>query len=319
MRFTKSFLGVAAVALSLGHTLTVEAGQLHVFTSGDDGFNTHSVWYDDGKEVTVVDTQFTLEVAQQLVFDIQKQTKSPITRIIITHPNPDKFNALSVFHKLGAESIASAKTAAAIPGVDSYKRYFWVEIAHVFTDETYPKIEPVKTTFSGQKVIKLKSGETITLIELKEPGISSNQVVVRIDASGDLIVGDLVAYKAHAWLEGGIVDTHPQPNIAGWKADLQQLLTLGKGKVYGGRGEFGPIAEVVPVQIAYLDKADQIVTSYVKRLGDNALPELTDPVKSQGHFQAIQAEFVKAFPNYALPDLISYGVYGLAFSKISSK
>ena len=251
--------------------------------------------------------------------DIQKQTKSPITRIIVTHPNPDKFNALSVFHKLGAESIASAKTAAAIPGVDSYKRYFWVEIAHAFTNETYPKVEPVKTTFSGQIVIKLKSGETITLIELKESGVSSNQVVVRIDSTGDLIVGDLVAYKAHAWLEGGIIDGKTQPNIAGWKADLQQLLTLGKGKVYGGRGQFGPVTEVVPVQIAYLDKADQIVTNYVKKLGDNALAELTDPVKSQAHFQEIQVEFVKAFPNYALPDLISYGVYGLAFSKISSK
>lgn len=319
MRFTKSFLGAAAVALTLTSPLAAEAGQLHVFTSGDAGFNTHSVWYDDGKEVTVVDTQFTLEVAQQLVDDIQKQTKSPITRIIVTHPNPDKFNALSVFHKLGAESIASAKTAAAIPGVDAYKRYFWVEIAHVFTDETYPKVEPVKTTFSGQIVIKLKSGETITLIELKEAGVSSNQVVVRIDSTGDLIVGDLVAYKAHAWLEGGIIDGKTQPNIAGWKADLQQLLTLGKGKIYGGRGQFGPVAEVVPVQIAYLDKADQIVTNYVKKLGDNALAELTDPVKSQAHFQEIQAEFVKAFPNYALPDLISYGVYGLAFSKISSK
>lgn len=319
MRFTKSFLGAAAVALTLTSPLAAEAGQLHVFTSGDEGFNTHSVWYDDGKEVTVVDTQFTLEVAQQLVDDIQKQTKSPITRIIITHPNPDKFNALSVFHKLGAESITSAKTAAAIPGVDAYKRYFWVEIAHAFTNETYPKVEPVKTTFSGQIVIKLKSGETITLIELKEAGISSNQVVVRIDATGDLIVGDLVAYQAHAWLEGGIIDGKTQPNIAGWKADLQQLLTLGKGKIYGGRGQFGPVAEVVPVQIAYLDKADQIVTNYVKKLGDNALAELTDPVKSQAHFQEIQAEFVKAFPNYALPDLISYGVYGLAFSKISSK
>ncbi|MBL0337695.1 MAG: MBL fold metallo-hydrolase [Rhodospirillaceae bacterium] len=319
MRFTKSFLGVAAVVLTLNSPLAAEAGQLHVFTSGDAGFNTHSVWYDDGKEVTVIDTQFTIEVAQQLVADIQKQTKSPITRIIITYPNPDKFNALSVFHKLGAESIASAKTAAAIPGVDAYKRYFWVEIAHVFTDETYPKVEPVKTTFSGQKVIKLKSGETITLIELKEPGVSNNQVVVRIDTTGDLIVGDLVAYKAHAWLEGGIVDGKTQPNIAGWKADLQQLLTLGKGKVYGGRGEFGLVTEVVPVQIAYLDKADQIVTNYVKKLGNNALAELTDPVKSQAHFQEIQAEFVKAFPNYALPDLIRYGVYGLAFSKISSK
>lgn len=320
MRFTQSFFQAAVVVLTLASPFAAEAGQLHVFTSGDDGFNTNSVWYDDGKEVTVVDTQFTPALAQQLVDDIQKQTKSPITRIIVTHANPDKFNGLSVFHKLGAESITSAKVAADIPGVHKYKRNFWVEFAHAFTYETYPKIEPVKTTFTAQQVIKLKSGETITLIELKESGVAANQVVVRIDSTGDLIVGDLVAYKAHAWLEGSFYLSMAQPDvaidIAMWKRDLLQLMSLGKGKVYGGRGEFGPIAEVVPVQIAYLDKADQIVTDYVKKLGENALTELTDPVKSQAHFQAIQAEFVKAFPNYAYPDLIGYGVYGLALSKI---
>lgn len=316
MYFLKS--SILAASLMFG-TLPAIAGQLHVFTSGDEGFNTHSVWYDDGYEVTVVDTQFTPQIAQQLVADIQSKTKSPITRVIITHPNPDKFNAVSVFHMLGANSIASAKTADTIPEVYAYKRYFWVEIAHVFTNETYPAIEPIKTTFSGQMVIKLKSGETISLIELKDPGVSSNQVVVRIDESGDLIVGDLVAYQAHMWLEGGIVNGKPKANIDGWKADLQQLLSLGKGTVYGGRGKFGSVSQVVPDQIAYLEKADQIVTDYIKNLGAARQAELTDPMAAQQHFQAIQAEFVKVFPNHKLPDLIGYGVYGLVLSKISSK
>ena len=103
---------LAAAALTLTTSLA-QAGQLHVFTSDAAGFNTHSVWYDDGKEVTVVDTQFVPQTAQKLVAEIQRQTKSPITRIIVTHPSPDKFNALSVFHQLGAESIGSEKTAQA--------------------------------------------------------------------------------------------------------------------------------------------------------------------------------------------------------------
>ena len=44
-------------------------------------------------------------------------------------------------------------------------------------------MEPIKTTFKGKQVIKLKSGETISLIELPKPGISSTQTVVRIDKS----------------------------------------------------------------------------------------------------------------------------------------
>lgn len=292
-----------------------QTGELHVFTSDAAGFHTHSFWYDDGQEVTVIDTQFTPQIAQSLVADIQKNTKSPITRVIVTHPNPDKFNALSVFHQVGAESISSTKTASAMSGVDAYKRYFWTKIAKAFTEESYPKVEPVKTTFDGKKTITLKSGETITLLELQKPGVSSNQVAVRIDATGDLFVGDLVAYQAHAWLEGGIVNGKPTPTLDGWRADLRELETLGKGKLYGGRGEFGPISEVVNAQIEYLNKAEEIVTNYVKNLGAKA-GELSDPVKSQGHFAAIQAEFVKSFPNYALPELIGYGVYGLALSKL---
>lgn len=313
MRFPKSALALT-FALSLANT-PVLAGNLHVFTSDAAGFNTHSFWYDDGQEVTVVDTQFTPAIAEALVATIRKQTKSPITRVVVTHPNPDKFNALSVFHREGVESIASAKTAAAIPGTDAYKRYFWTKIAKAFTDDSYPKVEPVNTTYAGKKTIRLKSGETLTLVELPKPGVSSNQTVVRIDATGDLIVGDLVAHKAHAWLEGGIVNGKPQPTLDGWKAGLRQLPKLGQGKLYGGRGEFAPVSQAVPAQLAYLDKADTIVSAYVKNLGSRA-GELNDPAKAQAHFAAIQAQLAKAFPDYALPDLVGYGVYGLTLSKL---
>ncbi|MBE3659193.1 MBL fold metallo-hydrolase [Vibrio navarrensis] len=291
------------------------AGELHVFTSDAAGFNTHSVWYDDGKEVTVVDSQFTPAHADALVAEIKKQSNSPITRIIVTHPNPDKFNALSVFHKEGADSIASAKTAAAIPGVDAYKHYFWVKIAKAFTDETYPKVEPVKTTYNGKKVINLKSGETITLFELKNPGVSSNQTVVRIDSTGDLIVGDLVHTKNHAWLEGGIVEGTAVPTIEGWKAALQELLLLGNGNVYGGRGEFVNVNQAVAQQTAYLDKANAIVDDYINELGTN-VDELANPTKQAAHFAAIQSEFAKAYPDYAMADLIGYSVYGLVQQKL---
>ena len=313
MKFRSSFVAVAStLVLSAG---TVVAGELHVFTSDAAGFNTHSIWYDDGQEVTVVDSQFTPAHAEALLADIGKQSKSPVTRVIVTHPNPDKFNALSVFHDRGVESIASVKTALAIPEVDAYKRYFWVKVAKAFTDDTYPKIEPVKTTYAGEKVIKLKSGETLTLFELSQPGVSSNQTVVRIDKTGDLIVGDLVHTKTHAWLEGGIVGGKAVPSLVGWKADLKELLRLGQGKAYGGRGEFIPVQQAVAQEIAYLDKADAIVEAYIKRLGSR-VTELSAPTLQSVHYKAIQAEFVKAFPDHAFPDLVGYSVYGLVQQKL---
>ena len=298
------------------------AGQLHVFTSDAAGFNTHSAWYDDGKEVTVVDTQFVPVAAQALVADIRQKTKSPITRIIVTHPNPDKFNALSVFHQLGAQSVASQTTAAALPGTDAYKRYFWVKLAKAFTDETYPKAEAVQTTFNGKQTIRLKSGETISLIELKTPGISSNQTVVRIDKTGDLIVGDMVHTQNHAWLEGGILDGKATPNLPGWKAGLQELLTLSKGhpkaKAYGGRGNFVPVAQAVAEQTAYLTRAEATVDQYIAGLGDKRT-DLLDPAKQGAHHANIQAALAQAFPSYAMPELVGYSVYGLVQQKLATK
>jgi glyoxylase-like metal-dependent hydrolase (beta-lactamase superfamily II) len=291
------------------------AGTLHVFTSDTANFNTHSVWYDDGEEVTVVDAQFTPGAAEALLADIRKQSTSPVSRVIVTHPNADKFNGLSVFHAQGATSIASAKTAADMAGADAYKRYFWINVAKAFTEATYPRVEPVKMTFSEKKTIALKSGETITLFELASPGVSTNQTVVRIDRTGDLVVGDLVHSNTHAWLEGGIVSGKPKPTLEGWKSDLAALSTLGTGKVYGGRGDFLPVDQAVAQQTAYLNKASGIVDAYVARLGTQK-SELSDATKQAGHYAAIQAEFEKEFPNYAFSALIGYSVYGLVNQKL---
>lgn len=110
-----------------------------MFTSDPSAFSTRSVWYDDGKEVTVVDAQFTPQIAKSLLADIRSKTTSPVTRVIVTHPGPDKFNGLSAFHAPGIESIASEKTAADMPGVDNYKRFVMIELAKMSTDDTYPQ------------------------------------------------------------------------------------------------------------------------------------------------------------------------------------
>jgi glyoxylase-like metal-dependent hydrolase (beta-lactamase superfamily II) len=316
LAFTLSLSGCAGSAQNTaGGASSASPAALHSFTSDGNGFFTHSFWYDDGQEVVVVDAQFTPAIAGALVAEIRARTRSPITRVIVTHPNPDKFNGLSVFHRLGAESIASKATALAMPGVDGYKRYFWIQIAKAFSDETYPRFEPVKTTFTGRSVITMKSGRTLSLFELAQPGVSSTQTVVRIDATGDLIVGDLVHHRTHAWLEGGIVDGAPRPSLEGWKADLRQLATLGGGKVYGGRGEFVAVGEAVAAELSYLEQADAIVTDYVRQLGPRS-SELRDAAKSKAHFMAIQDALAAAFPDYAQADLVGYGVYGLALQKL---
>ncbi|HEU0204737.1 MAG TPA: MBL fold metallo-hydrolase [Burkholderiaceae bacterium] len=294
------------------------AGKLGVFTSDAKGFDTHTFYYDDGQEVTLIDTQFVPALTQAMVEQVKRETRSPITRVIVTHPNPDKFNGLAYLHTLGIESISSKTAADAMPSVHAYKKSYFVNTAKMFTDETYPRFENVKTTFSGQTQIRLKSGETLSLIELAHPGVTSTQIVVRIDRTGDLLVGDLVHHKAHAWLEGAIVDGKPHADLAKWQAAVSELPGLAKNrpsaKVYGGRGEFVPVAQAVEAQRKYLIRANALVDDYLAQLGSRK-SELTDPAKSSAHHQELAKRFAEEFPDYKLPYMIKYSVYGILGSK----
>jgi glyoxylase-like metal-dependent hydrolase (beta-lactamase superfamily II) len=291
-----------------------DGGALYTYDSGEAGFFTKTYFYDTGSEVVAFDAQFTPQLAEAAIASLREQTASPITYLVITHPNPDKFNGAPAFQAEGATVIASQATADALPGVHDYKKAFFVGNG-MFTDETYPKLATVDETFTGTQMLELGDGKTVDLAELSKPGISSTQTVALIPELNALIVGDLVHHNMHAWLEGGIVNGQATPTLDGWIADLHDLVTLypSNPMVYGGRGEPAPLAVAVADQITYLEKADQIVTDYVASLGDRS-SELSGP-DAGTHYAAIQAELMKAFPDYAFPDMIGFSVYGLVNAK----
>lgn len=316
MNKTTTLLVAASAALFSSAAL---AGTLAAFTSDTNGFDTHTYYYDDGKEVTLIDTQFVPSLTAAMVDEVRSKTSSPITRVIVTHANPDKYNGLPYLHKLGVESITSVAVAKDMPVVHAYKENFWVNNAKAFKPGTYPAFENVKSTFKGAKTIRLGSGETITLFELANPGVTTHQVVVRIDQTGDLIVGDLVHPKAHLWLEGGLVDGKPHPDLKRWSEAVGELPKLAAGKpnakVYGGRGEVESVGDAVRDEQRYLAKAQTLVVGYVDELGARK-GELADPEKSGAHYAELEKRFASAFPDYKLPYMIGYSVYGLIDSMV---
>jgi glyoxylase-like metal-dependent hydrolase (beta-lactamase superfamily II) len=294
-----------------------EGGALYTYDSGEAGFFTKTYFYDTGSEVVAFDAQFTPELAEAAIASLREQTANPITSLVVTHPNPDKFNGAPAFQKEGADVIASEATTEAIPGVHDYKKAGFVGMG-MFTEESYPPQATVDETFRDTMTLQLGDGKTVELAELSEPGVSSTQTVAFIPELDALIVGDLVHHQLHAWLEGGIVDGQATPTIDGWIRDLRELESEFAGDpeptVYGGRGEPAPLAEAVADQITYLERADQIVTDYVAGLGDKQAELSSD--KAGEHYAAIQAELEQAFPDYAFPDMISFSVYGLVNSKL---
>lgn len=311
-------LGCSAAPLSDARQLKENNSRIYTYESDASGFHTKTFFYDNGEEVVAFDSQFTPDLARKSIAFLRTKTDRPITNLVVTHPNPDKFNGLSAFQEIGAKVVASSRTADAMKEVHEYKKYFFVKMAKMFTEETYPKLGQIDIRFEKSFGLRLKNGETILLRELAQPGVSRNQTVASIPAVNAAIVGDLVHHKAHAWLEGGIENGKPTPTLAGWIAGLEELRSLFKDApetlVYGGRGEVAKVQEAVESQIAYLNKADTLVSQYIKSLGARQ-SELRGENAGE-HHKAIQTEFEKAFPAYTLGYMIQYGVYGLVNSKL---
>jgi glyoxylase-like metal-dependent hydrolase (beta-lactamase superfamily II) len=291
--------------------LTVER-----FTSDAAGFDTHSYWVDTGREVVVFDAQFTDALAERLAAQIRSRTRSPIRYVVITHPNPDKFNGATVFRRLGATVIASARTAAAIPGVHAYKRRFFVDVARMFTAQSYPAEPVIDRTFTGTLRLPLAQGE-ILLRELRNPGVSSTQTVAWIPGARSLVVGDLVHHRAHAWLEGGIVDNAPTPALRAWGLALEELRAYRGATVLGGRGESAPVELAVRAQQSYLRTAVTLIDRYLAELGARTSELSTE--RAGEHHRALAARFAQAFPDHALPYMIEYGVYGLVQQRLAER
>lgn len=294
------------------------SGRIYAYESDESGFNTKNFFYDNGEEVVAFDTQFTPELAEKSIAFLRTRTSNPITHVVITHPNPDKFNGMSAFQKLGAKVIASRRTQESMKAVNEYKKYFFVNMAKMFTEETYPKLSPVDSVFDQTRDLRLKNGESIVLSELEHSGVSSNQTIASIASMKAVIVGDLVHFRAHAWLEGGILNGKPTPTLTGWMAGLRELQVRFKDVpetlVYGGRGQAVALNEAVKAQISYLEKADDLASDYVAKLGVRKSELLSEQAAS--HHKVLQSLFEKAFPDYDLGYMIQYGISGLVNSKL---
>src|SRR5215204_1841763 len=121
--FTTLVSQVAPVSAQTASPVTgSEGGALYTFDSGEAGFFTKTYFYDTGSEVVAFDAEFTPELAEAPIAALREQTGNPITYLVITHPNPDKFNGAPAFQDAGATVIASEATDAAIPGVHEYKK-----------------------------------------------------------------------------------------------------------------------------------------------------------------------------------------------------
>ncbi|MFF8432339.1 MBL fold metallo-hydrolase [Streptomyces sp. NPDC016566] len=317
MKPTAYLAASAALAVTAALTASTAASAtpdqhptIYTYTSDANGFDTHTEFLDTGKSVVAFDAQFTPGYAEKALAFLRTKTDHPVKYVIVTHPNPDKFQGIPAFEAVGAVSIASTATAEAMPGVWAYKRNFFVNVAKSFTNDNYPALPAIDRSFDRDMQLSV-DGVEIDLQVLDHPGISSTQTIATIPTAKSVIVGDLVHHDAHAWLEGGIVNGEPVPTIDGWKQDLDQIKsqTPCDWTVYGGRGTTATVSDAVNQQKAYLSTADQDVSEITAPLG--AAERSAALANPSALISRLTDELTAQFPAYQFPYMISYGSYGL--------
>jgi glyoxylase-like metal-dependent hydrolase (beta-lactamase superfamily II) len=231
----------AVVAMMmLGLKLPASAAEISRFVSSEKAFAVNSWLVPTRTGIVVIDTQFTVSAADQLL-DAVKHTGRPLRAIIITHPHPDHFNGTC--RLLGLAKVPVYATQATIEGVHATadaKRAQWKPAYGAdYPDST---CAPDHTLAIGASWVI--DGVTFEARDYG-PGESLTESIVLAPTLHAAFVGDLIYNRVHPWLAEG--------RSGQW---LTQLDRLPKEiptdwTLYPGHGDSGGIA-VIAAQRDYI-------------------------------------------------------------------
>jgi glyoxylase-like metal-dependent hydrolase (beta-lactamase superfamily II) len=268
-------------AVTLVHAADDAAARIGTYVSSDEGFRTNSYWIEGDKGLVVIDTQFLLSAAEELIDHAEKSTGKKVVLAIVLHPNPDKFNGAAVFNKRGIKVITSAQVLAKIPAVHELRKTWFYDDYKPDYPADAPKIESF-----GDKTQTLKVEGLELKLHVLGKGCSAAHVVV--EHAGHIFPGDLVTNDYHSWLELGYLEE--------WIDLMAQLKALAPDVVHPGRGPAGG---------AGLLEQEQAYLKTVLRLVREARPSGPPTEKK---LEALQAKIESAYPGYRYPLFVGNGL-----------
>jgi hypothetical protein len=292
-------------------------GKIHVFQSERNGFHAKTIFYDDGKEIVAFGALFEDRYAKQALEFLRKQSKNPIKWLVALDASSEQINGIEVFRKEGAKVIMSELSVKDLPSNHAFSKDYYINISKIFTNETYPKIPKADVVFDENYTLSLANGGKIILTELKQSAGSNNQTIAFIPSETALIVGDLINHNSHPWMEGPVVNGKNRFHTNNW---IKALKTLEAKKfppatiVYGAHGFEASLAEALPQQIAYLQKAKKTVSHYLSTLEGKTAKEK----KAKVDYKLLTKLFLHTFPAYNWDYKITYGLYGMVEEVLDS-
>lgn len=222
-----------------------DAPKVGRYISSKWGFSTVSYWIEGTDGVVLVDTQFLLSAAEELVTIAERETGKPVVTAIVLHANPDKFNGTATLQARGIEVLTSAQVLEKLPEIHA-KRV--AAFGERYAPD-YPTVLPEPASFGDADVTLERAGLRLRLHVLG-PGCSGAHVA--LEWEGHVFAGDLVANGAHSWLELGL--SHE------WLARIDELAALRPTHVHPGRGDSGG-PELLAAQSEYLRRVQALVSS----------------------------------------------------------
>jgi glyoxylase-like metal-dependent hydrolase (beta-lactamase superfamily II) len=275
--------------LALATAFPVGAADVVRFVSNEQGFAVNSWLVPTQHGIIVIDTQFTVTEADQLVKAVI-QTGRPLEAIVITHPHPDHYNGTCRLLKLTRVPVyATQATIDGIRATAESKRRQW--------KPTYGRDYP-NTTCAPDHVAPVGGSVSIDGLELQfrdyGPGEASEESIALAPALHAVFVGDLVYNEVHPWLAEG--------RSTQWLAQLDRLTkdTPADWTVYPGHGAADDTA-VIDAERKYIT---ELRAATWAKLGPSGLT----PDSSKEIAEAVRARH----PGWPLEMLIPMNVEAVA-------
>jgi glyoxylase-like metal-dependent hydrolase (beta-lactamase superfamily II) len=250
--------------------------KVHMFTSTPGEMDTNSFLVETAASVVAIDTQFLGTPARQFRAMLDAIGK-PLRAVVITHPHPDHFNGTDVFLE-GLTDIPILSTQETLAGIHACATKVRDKWLPMYGDE-YPVITRFPNLVIGRKHTLTFDGTDI-IIDSIGPGEAVDISIVYVPESRDLILGDVLYDRTHAW----ILEQHSRE----WLLQLEDIKTrYAEAKtVYSGHGGSGPMS-MLDEQAAYIRRFREIVADGAS---DNAM---TPKQKS-----AVVARIKKTYPDF---------------------
>ncbi len=266
------------------HGTFTREGSVGTYVSIPWGFSTNSYVLEGATGLVAIDTQFLPSAAEEMIRMAEAATKKKFVLAIVLHANPDKFNGTSVFQKHGVKVVTSAQVKAVMPAIHEkrvkafYERY----------EPDYPSELPAPDVF-GEKTTELEAGGVKMKLHVMGPGCSEAHVVV--EHASAIFVGDLVAAKAHSWLEIGKTDE--------WLKRIAEMRALRPTRVYPGRG-VGSGASLLDDEESYLKKVIAIVGA--------EQPSASQGAARTAGIERAEKAIIAAYPDHGFPIFLKIGL-----------